>query len=138
MSFSRTFYFSLLTGAILLVGLLVFPVSALAEDHEGEPTPTPEPSIAVTPTPEATPTAEPTVEPTATPTPDPTPTPTPTESGVGGEEGDSEETGEVLGGATELGATSAGRQIVKWTLAGIVGLIAVAVGLKIARTDVKD
>jgi hypothetical protein len=68
-------------------------------------------------------------EPTPTSTTEPTSTPTPTPEAQ-------EESGQVLGGTSELGDT--GSEWVIFVIAGIVGLVVVVAGYKVAHGNVED
>lgn len=96
-------------------------------------------SATLTPTGTPTETPTPTSEPTPTEDPSPTPTvePTPTEEPASESE-ESESDGEVLGGATELGDTSSGKQATKWIVAAFIGIAVALIGVKITRNHVDE
>lgn len=110
---------------LIIILALVFTGKVSAEEATPSATPAGSPAVITSPTPKPIPT------PAATPATSTSPAPSPETAGTGGD-GESTKSA-VLGSATVLGSTSAGRDLVKWIFAGSLGIVVMLVGVKLAR-----
>lgn len=106
--------------------LLAFSSSfALAQSTDPSPSPSPSPTDSPSPTPDPSPSPTPSSSSNQSST-NPSPSPDSQTGGVTKEE--------VLGETTVLGETNTGREVAKWALGAILGLIAFLVVLKLANS----
>jgi len=117
---------------------LIFVLSLFAAIHIHAQDASPSATLTPTETPSITPTPSPDLSPTPTPEHTPTPTPNPSTTLTPTPEPGNEDEGEVLAGATELGNTGSGKQMIKWVIAFVIVISVTLTGFIIARTNVDE